>query len=100
MRRVRTAAVAGSFYPGEPAELAAEVGRLLAAAAPGPPPKAVIAPHAGYIYSGPIAASIFRRLEGTRVVLLGPSHFSRLPVRGLITMPIARPSLRSLTRRR
>ncbi|HUJ29143.1 MAG TPA: AmmeMemoRadiSam system protein B [Myxococcales bacterium] len=71
--------VAGSFYPAEPAVLRAEVERLLAAAAQGPASKAIIAPHAGYIYSGPIAASAFRRLTGVkRVVLLGPSHFVAL----------------------
>ena len=51
-----------------------------------PVPKAIIAPHAGYVYSGPIAASVYARLapaRGTieRVVLLGPVH--RVPVRGL-----------------
>jgi MEMO1 family protein len=81
MQAVRTPAVAGSFYPAEPAELRETVSRLLSAAAPGAPPKALIAPHAGYVYSGPIAASVFRRLEGapySRVVLLGPSHFTHL----------------------
>ena len=63
MNAIRPAAVAGSFYPGEAAALAAEVAAYLAEAAPGPgrarAPKAIIAPHAGYMYSGPIAASIF-----------------------------------------
>ncbi len=57
---------------------------FLAAAEPGPHPKAIIAPHAGYIYSGPIAASGYKRInpEGiSRVVLIGPSH--RVPLRGL-----------------
>ena len=75
----RPPAVAGSFYPGDAARLRAEVARLLAAAAGGPAPKALIAPHAGYIYSGPIAASAFKRVrEFTRVVLLGPSHYAWL----------------------
>jgi AmmeMemoRadiSam system protein B len=81
MEAVRTPAVAGSFYPANAVELRETVARLLAAAAPGAPPKAVIAPHAGYVYSGPIAASVFRRIENapfTRVVLLGPSHFTHL----------------------
>ncbi|HET9751919.1 MAG TPA: AmmeMemoRadiSam system protein B, partial [Myxococcales bacterium] len=55
--------------------------RLLAAAATGPAPKALIAPHAGYVYSGPVAASAFRRVQGapvSRVVLLGPAHHARL----------------------
>jgi AmmeMemoRadiSam system protein B len=78
MEPVRAPAVAGSFYPENSIELAAEVSRLLDQAAPGPAPKALIAPHAGYVYSGPIAASAFRRVQGSpldRVVLLGPSHF-------------------------
>jgi len=81
MQQVRPPAVAGSFYPADREELAAEVVRLLAAAAPGPAPKALIAPHAGYVYSGAVAASAFRRLQGapiTRVVLLGPAHYAYL----------------------
>jgi len=86
----RTAAVAGLFYPGDVAVLAREVQTLLAAAAqpksPAGPPKALIVPHAGYIYSGPVAATAYaqlRPLRGViqRVVLLGPVH--RVPVRGL-----------------
>jgi len=76
----RPAAVAGAFYPGEPRELAAVVDRLLAGTTPAPPNKvkALVVPHAGYIYSGPIAASAYGRLVGRaieRVVLLGPAHF-------------------------
>src|SRR5450631_3260983 len=83
MSAIRPAAVAGSFYPGDPSALAAEVAAYIAEAAPGgthaPAPKAIIAPHAGYIYSGPIAASIYSRLAPlrgivTRVVLAGPAH--------------------------
>jgi MEMO1 family protein len=80
---VRPAAVAGRFYPGNPAELRRTIEGLLREAKPaaGPAPKAIIAPHAGYIFSGPIAASAYARLaparETTRkVVLLGPSHFA------------------------
>ena len=88
MARIRPAAVAGSFYPGEPAALAAEISTYLAAAAvahDARPPKAIIAPHAGYMYSGPIAASIYARLAPLRgrvrrVVLAGPAH--RVFVRG------------------
>ena len=67
MRDVRPAAVAGMFYPGSPAELAATVRGCLSealrpAGAPAGVPKALIVPHAGYVYSGPIAAeSSFRR---------------------------------------
>ena len=77
----RPAAVAGAFYPRDPASLAREVDRYLqdAGPAPGAPPKAIIAPHAGYIYSGPIAASAYatlaeRRGKVRRVVLAGPAH--------------------------
>lgn len=88
---IRPAAVAGMFYPGRPAELRSVVEDLLGGAeggdAPEPrPPKAIVAPHAGYPYSGPIAAAVFRRLAPwaqsvERVILLGPSH--RVPLRGL-----------------
>ncbi len=81
--QVRPAAVAGRFYAGERATLAADIDAMLAAAptARGPRPKALIVPHAGYVYSGPIAASAYKLLmTGTpgpkprRVVLLGPAH--------------------------
>jgi len=79
---MRPPAVAGQFYPDDPAELRAMVKNFLAAAktTAGKIPKAVIAPHAGYIYSGPIAGSAYAYLAGghdaiQRVVLLGPSHF-------------------------
>ena len=86
---VRPPAVAGTFYPRSPGELRAMVEGLLAEAPPPGPrtPKAVIAPHAGYVYSGPIAASAFNALVGgraaalRRIVLLGPAH--RVWVRGL-----------------
>ena len=83
MQTVRAPAVAGSFYPADPSQLRETVARLLASAAYGTPPKALIAPHAGYVYSGLVAASAFRRVEDapvSRVVLLGPSHFA--PLRG------------------
>lgn len=81
--RIRPPAVAGLFYPSDPGELRRTVAGLLAAAAPGLPPKAMIAPHAGYSYSGPIAASIYRRIRPgiSRVVLIGPAH--RVPLRGV-----------------
>ncbi|MCR4348175.1 MAG: AmmeMemoRadiSam system protein B [Sulfuricaulis sp.] len=80
MVNVRNPAVAGLFYPADPRELHALVtGYLAAGSASGAVPKAIIAPHAGYIYSGPIAASAYARLQPargriTRVVLLGPAH--------------------------
>ncbi len=89
MPTIRPAAVAGAFYPAEPAALAAAVDGYLratgATAKAGRPPKALIAPHAGYVYSGPVAASAYRlvaplRGRVRRVVLAGPVH--RVPVRG------------------
>src|SRR6185369_4513337 len=81
MNRIRPAAMAGSFYPGESSALAAEVAGYLAdACAEGhAAPKAIIAPHAGYMYSGAIAGSIYARLAPlagkiARVVLAGPAH--------------------------
>ncbi len=96
MNTVRPPAVAGMFYPAAAPELARDVGVLLAdaeSAARGKPvPKAIIAPHAGYIYSGPVAATVYARLapvrgKVTRVVLLGPVH--RVPVRGLALPGVA-----------
>lgn len=84
---VRSAAVAGRFYPDDPGRLRADVTDLLAAAAgwPGGAPKALIVPHAGYAYSGPTAASAFATLPRghrvARVVLIGPSH--HVPFRGV-----------------
>ncbi|HWH70705.1 MAG TPA: AmmeMemoRadiSam system protein B [Candidatus Sulfotelmatobacter sp.] len=80
--RIRPAAVAGQFYPRDADVLRRTVEELLAQAPPPGErvPKALIAPHAGYIYSGPIAASAFSQLIPARgliqrVVLLGPAHF-------------------------
>ena len=99
---VRPPAVAGLFYPGDPESLRAMIDADLAeagahvgdrsAATPDPDtrrrstPKALIVPHAGYVYSGPVAASAYARLAPvaasiTRVVLLGPAH--RVPVEGM-----------------
>ena len=86
--RLRPAAVAGMFYPDSPDPLRREIAAMLAGAAgqAGDSPKVLIVPHAGYIYSGPVAASAFATLSGRRnaigrVVLLGPTH--RVAVRGL-----------------
>jgi AmmeMemoRadiSam system protein B len=90
MLNTRPAAVAGMFYPADPAVLRGAVHRLLAAApeASGerPAAKALIVPHAGYTYSGPVAAAVYARLAPhasaiRRVVLLGPAH--RVAFRGL-----------------
>ncbi|MGZ4990642.1 MAG: AmmeMemoRadiSam system protein B [Methylobacter sp.] len=83
----RQPAVAGSFYPANPEQLHLMLDQFLNDAATYEKvPKAIIAPHAGYIYSGPIAASAYNRLKKardriTRVVLIGPSH--RVAFRGL-----------------
>lgn len=77
---VRHPAVAGIFYPAEPDALRALVGTLLSGTADrGAIPKAIIAPHAGYAYSGPVAAKAYARLGDAgdrirRVVLIGPAH--------------------------
>jgi MEMO1 family protein len=87
-RKVRPAAVAGMFYPASPAALARHVDALLAGAVVAPeeaPPLALVVPHAGTIYSGPVAASAYARLRPHaaaihRVVAFGPVH--RVPVHG------------------
>jgi len=87
MSNTRPPAVAGLFYPDDAETLRREVESLLADAEDGrgPPPKALIAPHAGYIYSGAVAASAYARIQNPeairRVVLLGPAH--RWPLRGI-----------------
>ncbi|HEY3328219.1 MAG TPA: AmmeMemoRadiSam system protein B, partial [Novimethylophilus sp.] len=86
---IRPAAVAGMFYPSDPAELTHQIQAMLVQAqteAPPLTPKALIAPHAGYIYSGPVDASAYTLLAAQagkirRVILLGPTH--RVAVRGL-----------------
>ena len=85
---VRPPAVAGSFYPGDADELTAVVDRLLerarlqaAGGALGPPPVALVVPHAGYVYSGSVAASAYDLLRDRtvrRVAVLGPAHYVAL----------------------
>ena len=80
---VRPPAVAGSFYPAQPDALRGAVDRFVSQAAPAPAPgvlRALIAPHAGYVYSGPIAASAYALLARVspaprRLAILGPSHY-------------------------
>jgi AmmeMemoRadiSam system protein B len=87
MARVRTPAVAGTFYPAEPDELSSLVRDLLDSAQPPGDlvPRALIVPHAGYAYSGPIAASAYAYLRNPRatpvrrVVLMGTNHRGELP---------------------
>src|SRR5688572_31227333 len=96
MHSVRPAAVAGSFYPGNAQALRAELEELLGAVEDCAPrlgfPKALIVPHAGYMYSGGVAARAYDELGAARgvvrrVVLLGPVH--RVPVRGLAVPSVA-----------
>ena len=78
--KVRQPAVAGAFYPANPAELAKMIDGFLAQANP-PPVKnlvALVSPHAGYIYSGPVAAYSYALLKGRkieRVIVIAPSHY-------------------------
>jgi len=89
---MRPAAVAGLFYAAHPDRLRTEIAELLgsASASPAVSPKALIAPHAGYVYSGRIAATAFASLRNgariERVVVIGPAHY--VPVRG-IAIPTA-----------
>ena len=97
MQLTRQPAVAGSFYPGVRNRLERDLAQYLEEArlrAPRlhVPPKALVAPHAGYLYSGPVAASAYVLLDPLRdrirrVVLLGPSH--RVALRGLATTSAA-----------
>jgi len=88
---LQAAGVAGMFYPADAGALARGVDASLAKAAPPPlAPKAVIAPHAGHVYSGDIAGAAYKLLqqrkgEIKRVVLLGPNH--RVPLRGVALSP-------------
>jgi len=88
MPSIRPPAVAGLFYPADPEVLMHDVSAMLSGADEFKVghPKALIVPHAGYIYSGPVAASGYAALKQVasdikKVVLLGPTH--RVPVHGL-----------------
>lgn len=75
-RDIRAAAVAGAFYPDDPAELSGLLAQLLASVPEAPvPTRAAVVPHAGLIYSGGCAAAVFRRVTiPSCVVILGPNH--------------------------
>src|SRR2546422_7369788 len=86
---VRPPGVAGTFYPADPVELrrwltaALEEAARRCPAPAGPAPKAIVAPHAGYVYSGPVAATAYARVarcreQTERVILLGPAHWGAL----------------------
>lgn len=87
MSQVRAAAVAGTFYPKERRVLTDQIQAFINSAnIQGPMPKAIICPHAGYIYSGPIAAYAYKLItqgkeQIKKVVLLGPAH--RVPFKGI-----------------
>lgn len=87
MKGVRKPVVAGKFYPSDLTELRGMIGGYLdLVGTPSPVPKAMIVPHAGYIFSGPVAATAYASIASAgsrihRVVLLGPSHF--VPFDGL-----------------
>ena len=87
MQTVQLPSVAGMFYPADPNSLSDTVEQLLSDAKnPGTRPKALIAPHAGYVYSGPIAASAYVLLEPlagqiTQVIAFAPAH--RVPFAGV-----------------
>ena len=88
---IRRSAVAGSWYPDNPTRLAVELDLYLAKAAvevTARSPRALIAPHAGLMYSGPVAAFAYKMLSGSSyrsIVLVGPSHF--VPFRGVSIWP-------------
>src|SRR5688572_28539416 len=81
MGPIRRAAVAGTWYPDRADVLAAEVDRYVADATLDPIPsrvRAIVAPHAGLRYSGPVAAFAYKAVQRTHhraIVLVGPSHF-------------------------
>ena len=90
MNQIRPPAVAGLFYPDQPRALRATVDELVAAAEPAEITrdllKVLIVPHAGYVYSGPVAAAAYALLKAhrqriRRVILLGPTH--RVAIRGV-----------------
>jgi AmmeMemoRadiSam system protein B/AmmeMemoRadiSam system protein A len=81
---VRKAAVAGQFYPGSAGELRSEVEKHLAGGkALEPAPRIIVSPHAGYVFSGPVAGRGFAAIDRNTktVIILGPPH--RVPVRGI-----------------
>lgn len=87
--RARPAA-AGTFYPAEPVALRAWITAALERArrdrpVPDHPPQVIVVPHAGYVYSGEVAAAAYASIEGAagrieRVVVFGPAHWMPLPV--------------------
>lgn len=90
MSTLRMPAVAGMFYPSDTGECREQVTEFInhAELVDAPAPRAVIVPHAGYIYSGPVAAAAYKKIQQykthyKRVVLFGPSH--RVAFQGIAT---------------
>ena len=84
--KIRRPCVAGSFYPADAGRLRGMVEGFLPKGVDRAPALAALVPHAGYVYSGPVAASAYARLADARdiirrVVLLGPAH--RVPFKGV-----------------
>jgi len=83
---VRPPAVAGTFYPAAPKELARQVDAYLATGAPKIVARGCVVPHAGYMYSGHVAGAVFSSLEiPARLILLGPRHYPRGDALAILT---------------
>ncbi len=84
---LRPPAVAGRFYPNNPAELAQQIAAFMAAAEGKPRPAiACLVPHAGYRYSGHVAGAVYGRLKlPRRFLLLGPRHFPRGKAQAIVS---------------
>jgi len=75
---IREPVVAGQFYPADPAALLREIQSYFPSPETPFPAKALIAPHAGYMYSGPVAGAVYRAVRpAARVIVLGPNHTGR-----------------------
>jgi AmmeMemoRadiSam system protein B len=71
----RQAAVAGQFYPGRPGELRDMISEMIDAGAEKKEVIGVVSPHAGFIYSGPVAGAVFSRIKFTDTfIIIGPNH--------------------------
>jgi len=83
---VRPPAVAGTFYPSSPIELARQIDEYLSKDAPKTVARGCVVPHAGYIYSGHVAGAVFSSLEiPARLILLGPRHYPRGDAMAILT---------------
>ena len=80
MEAVRKPAVAGRFYPDRPAQVDADLSRLIEDVHPKMPSRAVVVPHAGWMYSGSVAGAVYGRIVLPRLaLLLGPNHTGQGP---------------------